>query len=799
MTVLVPGFGTGETKPWERSRLIPVFSAALLVSAFLLFSVQPLFTKMILPKLGGTPAVWSVALVFFQAVLLGGYAYAHFVATRLPFKAGVALHLAVTLAAFAWLPLSVAGGWETAPTETGQALWLIGLYGASIGVPFFAVAANGPLLQAWFARTGHPHAHDPYFLYGASNVGSLVALLSYPVLFEPLFLLSEQRMLWTQGFALLFVLIGVSALASWRHRTAAAPIAAQHDDAAQQTPVTAGRRLQWVALAFVPSALLVAVTAHISTDIAAAPFLWIIPLSLFLLTFILTFSRREVISLRAMEMIYPFLIFVVAGHKFLGGVAQLGVGLAVNLAIVFVGSMVCHGNLVRRRPGAANLTEFYLWMSLGGVLGGIFTGLLAPVIFDTLAEYPLLLLLVLGATKAVAAIPHDAWWKSARALGRLLIPFAIVTASLVVFGIDDPDTLAVLCVVAVAGAAIVLVRYTDALIPVAAAAVVVVTMGIHAIQDNEKSRSFFGVFEVAETADGDYRRLKHGTTIHGIQRIRNADGTLVSGRPEPLSYYHARSPMAQTIAATRKKLDRPISVGVIGLGTGTLACYAEPDDHWTFYEIDPEMIALARNADHFSFISECAPDVPIVVGDARLTIARAPRKAYDLLIVDAFSSDAVPVHLLTREAIDTYRSKVSDDGMLVFHISNRFLDLKSVLASYAASEDMAMLYHRAAMTRSDRDAYRFASSVAVLAPDTDNFGTIVDDETWQREKAVRTVTPWSDDYSNVFSALVRRLAQLIGQQGPSGTAPQQEDALFTEQVGERPGGVERRRTALVGD
>jgi hypothetical protein len=307
-----------------------------------------------------------------------------------------------------------------------------------------------------------------------------------------------------------------------------------------------------------------------------------------------------------------------------------------------------------------------------------------------------------------------------------------------------------------------LIRHINAFMPMAAAAMIVVTIGMHSIQDNEKSRSFFGVFEVAETENGDYLRLKHGTTIHGIQRIRNDDGTPAIGRPEPLSYYHDRSPMAQAIAATREKFGRPISVGVIGLGTGTLACYAEPGDQWTFYEIDPEVIALARSSGHFSFISECAPDVPIVVGDARLTIERAPPKAYDVLIIDAFSSDAVPVHLLTREAINTYRQKVADDGMLVFHISNRFLDLKSVLASFAAHEEMEMLHHLAVMTESDRDKYRFTSSVAVLASESEHFGPISDDENWRRETPTRLVKPWSDDYSNVFSALVRRLAQLIG-------------------------------------
>jgi spermidine synthase len=452
----------------------------------------------------------------------------------------------------------------------------------------------------------------------------------------------------------------------------------------------------------------------------------------------------------------------VAGHKFLEGVAHLGIGLAVNLAIVFVGSMVCHGNLVRLRPGARNLTEFYLWMSLGGVLGGIFTGLLAPVIFESLLEYPLLLLLVLAVSSAATSISIDAWKRAGRTIGGFMIPIVGVFAVLLAIGYANPETLAVLFFVMVLGAAVVLVRYTGAVIPVGAAAVIAVYVGMHAVQDTETSRSFFGVFQVSESEDGRFRSLKHGTTIHGVQRIRNADGSPTSGRPEPLSYYHDRAPMAMTIAATRVKLGRPISIGVIGLGTGSLACHAQPGDHWTFYEIDPEVVALARDNRYFAFLHDCAPDAPIIIGDARLTIEKAPQKSYDILIVDAFSSDAIPVHLITREAINIYRSKLNNGGMLVFHISNRFLDLKSVLSSIAVTENMAMLHRRSTVTKADRDEFLFSSRVAVLAENADSFGPMKDDQDWRHETPVPSITPWTDDYSNVFSALMRKLAQLIG-------------------------------------
>ncbi len=759
MTAIEPGLSTAAEKSRALSGLIPVFSAALLVSAFLLFSVQPLFTKMILPKLGGTPAVWSVAMVFFQAVLLAGYAYAHFVATRLPFKAGALLHLTVTVVAFLWLPLSIASGWDAVPTEGGQAVWLVGLYAASIGVPFFAVSANGPLLQAWFSRTGHPHAGDPYFLYGASNIGSLVALLSYPVLFEPLFRLTEQSQLWTHGYVLLLLLLGGSALVAHRRIAMGGPVQTSPAPVAERATITAKQRLQWIALAFVPSALLVAVTAHISTDIAAAPFLWIVPLALFLSTFIFTFARKQRIKLRTMEALFPFLVFAVIGHKFLDGFVQLGVGLAANLAIVFVGSMICHGNLVKRRPDAGNLTEFYLWMSFGGVLGGIFTGLLAPVMFNSLLEYPLLLILVLAATSTMTAVSADVWKQTTRTIGGFMVPFVIVIAAMAMFGFANQDILVGLFLIAVFGAAIVTIKRTGALIPVAAIAVVAVYWGILELRDSETRRSFFGVFEIAETENGNFRKLTHGTTIHGVQRIRNTDGTPATGRPEPLSYYHDRGAMALSIAATREKLGRPINIGVIGLGAGSLACYAQPGDAWTFYEIDPEVVALARDTDRFGFVGTCAPEAPMVIGDARLTIGDTAGGSYDILIIDAFSSDAIPVHLLTQEAIETYRSKITEDGVLVFHISNRFLDLKSVLAAIADQAGLEMLYRRTGMSTRDRAEYRFSSNVAALATRTENFGPMASNGQWTGVEADGSAAPWTDDYSNIIAALLRKLRQ----------------------------------------
>ncbi len=693
-------------RPASLAGTLVLFGTTLFLSALLLFSVQPLFAKMVLPLLGGSPAVWSVAMVFFQAMLLAGYAYAHAIVRFASLTAGFIIQIAVLAIAVIWLPFQIAPGFDQAP-ESGVAFWLLALFFVSIGMPFFAVSANAPLLQAWFSRTGHRHAHDPYFLYGASNLGSFFALLSYPVLFEPAFSVSEQAQLWFAGYAALglgVVLCGIVVRSLPSGRAGAAG----QNEPAKATPrpaPTTPLRLTWIALASVPSGLLVAVTAHISTNVAAAPFLWVIPLALFLLTFVITFQRRPVIRHIWMRAALP--VTTVAASVTLMGYLPIGIvaETAIHLIAFFVAAMVCHGELVARRPDVAHLTEFYLAMSLGGVLGGAFTTLLSPVIFTRVLEYPILI----GA--AMLALPEM------RALIRSR-PLIVAPAVLVV-------------------------------------AIALWSGGRNVI---DRERSFFGVVTVSTSADGQYTILTHGTTIHGAQRT--VDAAPDAGRPEPLTYYTAEGPLSATVTGHRDHLGRPINVGIVGLGAGSLACYAGKGDSWRYYEIDPAVVRVAADPRRFRFLSTCTPDAPIIVGDARLTVMREPDGLFDVLVVDAFSSDAIPVHLMTREAIAGYMAKLAPGGILVMHISNRYMELRSVLAAIAAGENLAgagLLQHR---SPEDSKALRNTTHAVVLARSLADIEHLVNGG-WQPfdAESASGVRAWTDDYSNIIAAIMRRRAQ----------------------------------------
>jgi hypothetical protein len=680
---------------------LPIYLATIFSSAFLLFGIQPMFAKMVLPKLGGSPAVWSVAMVFFQAVLLAGYGYAHLLVSRFSLRRAALIHLTLMLAVLAIsLPIHIAAGFERPPPE-GEVLWLIGLFAASVGLPFFAVAANGPLLQAWFARTGHSHAADPYFLYAASNIGSFLALIAYPFVVEPLFPLAVQASAWAWGFALLLAGIAACAGLAIGANRADAPASLATATAA---PLTNPQRFSWVALAFVPSGLLVAVTAHISTDIAAVPLLWVGPLALFLLTFVIVFQRRPILPHRWMlhlQLVLTFVLLVTTVVKLpLGSMETL----ALHLGLFFVTAMVAHGELVKRRPDAARLTEFYLWMSFGGVLGGLFSGLLAPLMFNSIAEYPMLL---------VAGLLCRPGFTSIRMPPRMR--FAVVAVGMSVFvGIVFGEQLR-----------------TDSV------------------------RSFFGVHRIIEAEGGRFRDLAHGTTVHGTQRIRNDEGSPVTGRPEPLAYYFTGGGIADGIEAARRARGGMLGkVAAVGVGTGSLACQIRPGETWSFYEIDARVISIATDPARFSFVSQCAPRIPFVVGDARLTLGDAAPGSLDLIVIDAFSSDAIPVHLLTREAIGLYLSRLAPGGALLFHISNRHMDLAPVVAATAHEHGLTTWIRDPDYAPDLTRQRKFSPLVAMVAlsPNDLRFAA---GEIWRRENPA-TVKPWRDDYADVLGAILRK-------------------------------------------
>ncbi len=698
-----------EARSWSQSRqmalTLPVFVGTIFLSAFLLFGIQPMFAKLVLPKLGGSPGVWSVAMVFFQSVLLAGYAYAHWLASRFSVRRAALVHLAVMIVVLlAALPITIASGFDR-PPQQGEVFWLLALFAASVGLPFFVVSANGPLLQAWFARSGHAHAADPYFLYAASNIGSFIALLAYPFAIEPFLRLSTQTSAWSWGFALLIA--GVTACAGLAlGRSPAGDIAAKPLPVAS---IPASRKLAWLALAFVPSGLLVAVTAHISTDVASAPLLWVAPLALFLLTFAIVFQRRPVLRhgwmLHAhLAVVAVLILSLVVPYK-----PNWAVQILLHLALFFTTAMVAHGELARRRPDAGNLTAFYLWMSLGGVLGGLFSGLLAPLIFNSVVEYPLLII--------AGMVCRPSFTKIALSRQTRLILAGIAFAGF--------------CGLVVSEA-----RRTDSI------------------------RSFFGVTRILEVDDGQMRLLVHGTTIHGAQRLRDEKGALLTGRPEPLTYYFSGGAIADGVEAARRARGGKLgAVAAIGLGTGSLACQTRPGEAWTYYEIDREIIRIATDPARFGFFAACQPDPKIVLGDARLTIADTADGSLDLIIVDAFSSDSVPVHLLTMEAMDLYWRKLKPDGALLMHVSNRNMEIGSVVAAAAAARGLTSWIRGGDAPLLDKNEWRIPPHVALVARRPADMPALADDARWVRQTGVPITTPWTDDYADIIGAIRRQLSR----------------------------------------
>ena len=717
-----------------------LFTATIFVGATLLFLVQPLFAKMVLPLLGGSPSVWNTALVFFQAVLLAGYGYAHWLLRWLGPRNQIIVHVCVLAMAALVLPIGVASGWRP-HAGTPPALWLLGLLTVSVGAPFFAVSATAPLIQRWFARTGHPHAHDPYFLYSASNIGSVLALLAFPFVLEPTLSSNDQSIVWSMGFGVLTVcIIGCGALV-WRRTDAVSnspwPNTTERPNWRQRTT--------WMVYAAVPSALLLGVTAHISTDIAAAPLLWVVPLTLYLLTFAIAFARRPLIphwlAVRAMPLALMILVALFAWRE------PIGVFLPLHLLVFFVIALMCHGELVRRRPGVESLTEFYLFLSLGGVMGGAFIALCAPVLFNTVFEYPLSL--TLAAALLPSATPRA---NRGDVILALVIVAVLVGGTIVARGLGwQPHTFVVPGICAIF-ALVVFARQTRPF-GFALCVGVLLVSSAYALTSSEvlwRGRSFFGVYRISESGDPTNRSLVHGTTNHGGQ-LMAANGDI-----SPTAYYTSSSPVAEVLAAMQARSVGQ-RVGVVGLGSGALACYRRAGDAWRFFEIDPLMVWVAVESGYFDLMARCAEfvseSVPVVLGDARLTLVEEPDGHLDVLVIDAFSSDAIPIHLLTREAVVLYMDKLAADGVLVMHISNRFLNLTPVLARIV--EELGYTALRGSSGKIDReiDPAGTKSVWALIARDRAATDALALGEMWGPLETPTDGRVWSDDFSNLLEVI----------------------------------------------
>ena len=732
--------------------ILAAYVATLGLSAALLFGVQPMFAKMVLPRLGGSASVWSVALVFFQTMLLAGYLYAHLLTRYLSFRWSVAVHFSVLAIAFFALPIEIARGFGQPPID-GESVWLIRLFALSVGAPFFAVAGNAPLMQVWFVRTGHPDAGSPYFLYGASNVGSFASLLAYPLIVEPNLTLKEQSQVWSSGFIAVAALIAVCALlvpkAGWTWETGGSPIAASKSAPRRRV------KFEWMLLSFVPSALLVAVTAQIATDVASAPFLWIIPLALFLGTFVLVFRAHEAVPRSWLLNLQPPLVAGIAILQVFVRWVPVPIALVLHLLTFFVGAMVCHDALYRRRPDAQHLTSFYLWMSFGGALGGIFAALVAPQLFKTIAEYPILLAATLVARPGLLDADVADWRRDGAAI---LTVGALTLAPGILFGGGLHGGQILLLISAVVVLAIVMVWQSAH--PVRLFALASVLFALTRLYEPGfgnivYARSFFGVHKVVDVAEGRARVLFHGTTIHGAERLLADDGTPVGRMPEKLTYYYDGGPFEEAISAARARAGgRLPRVALVGLGVGALVCSRAPDETWAIYEIDPELVRLSTESGFFRTMPTCAPNQKVIIGDARLTLADAT-EPFDLIILDAYSSDNVPVHLLTREAMELYRSLLTPHGEIVMNITNRNIELTDIVAASAEAANLHMVHKRDPVMSDFSKTFHASADIAVLARDEGDFGALDRKAGWAPPKRDPDFRTWTDDYSDIVGAIMR--------------------------------------------
>ncbi len=723
-----------------------LFVATVLTGSFLLFLVQPLVARLALPQLGGAPAVWNSAMLVYQALLLAGYAYAHAIA-RLALKRQAIIHLIVLVIAGLTLPIALAD--LAPPASQGlEALWVPLLFALTIGPVFFAVSAQAPLMQRWYAA--NPEAGDPYWLYAASNLGSFAGLLAYPLFLEPNLPLGSQSWAWSAGYVLLIALV---AAAAWTRR--GAPVesdAALSDENAE--PIGWRRIALWLALSAVPSGLMLSTTTHLTTDIVAMPLLWVIPLGLYLLSFVFAFNERSALGY-TLARVAPVVVLLAGGMAMVSqNAASLSIGLATVL-MLFVLATALHRRLYFERPSPRRLTLFYLVMSAGGALGGVFTALVAPLLFDWVWEHPVL---VLAAAALLPDRPLFAWMDRLGLNGRqkrIMVATLLAAAAGIAVLVNrwvmlQDDTLVLLGVLAAAACGVLVLGHRRAMVAV----LFVLMLGRGGYQTLETSlegsrdRSYFGVYTVRDLPEEGKRSLISGTTLHGLQFTEN------DKRREPTTYYGRDSGVGAALSQLPAIAGPGARVGVVGLGVGTVACYRTPGQHWDFFEIDRTVLSYSRD-ETFTFLSDCAPDAGIHLGDARIVLDRfrermRPEDRFDALVIDAFSSDAIPLHLVTDEAFDIYRRTLADDGLLLIHISNRFIDLSPMMAAMAQRHGMI------GVLRSHQDP-PFADGISpslwvVMAPDPKPLAALLSarpDLAWHRLPAPAEAV-WTDDFASIL-------------------------------------------------
>ncbi len=771
--------GAPAVLPVQSRSVLLLFAVAALSSAALLFLLEPMAGKMLLPRLGGAPSVWNTCMVFFQAGLLAGYAYAHLLVRRLPLRRQVALHGLLLALAVCFLPVGVGGG--AGPPEGRSPLgWQIAALTRGIGIPFLALSATAPLLQGWLAATAHRRAGDPYVLYAASNLGSLGGLLAYPLLVEPLLPLGgpgragdgpTQSALWSAGFvlcALVVALCGVSAARP--SRAAGQPARGRTRERA-----TWRQRIRWAGFAFVPSSLLLGATAYMTTDIASVPLLWVAPLALYLLSFVLAFARDRRDPPHAASDVFAALCLLAAASLWAYVRPILWLLLILHPALVFMAGYVCHRRLAAERPAPDLLTDYYLAIGAGGVLGGAFNALLAPVLFAKVGtiEYPAALFLaaLLRPDREASSRRRESVWRFLEFALPAAAALAAYRASSVVATFGPGNQVAAVAIQVGVPSALVLVLLRRPAGFALGLAVLLAAGWIRGVRPSEtlyQARTYFGTYRVARRVIGPFRQttpeggtrtfavpynvLNHGSTRHGLQAVDPVLGAV------PTSYYHRNSPIGEVFATfgASPRLDR---VALVGLGIGTLAAYGRPGQRITCYELDPEIVRIARDPAYFTYLRDTQAEVEFVLGDGRLGLARAPDGAYGLIVLDAFSSDAIPVHLLTREAIELCMRKLRPDGLLAIHLTNQYLDLEPVVEAAAAHLGLAGLAKSVTVGTADELVEaKDRSTWAVLARDRDPLEPLNEDGSWivlplPDGGEDRSRYLWTDDRASILPVL----------------------------------------------
>ena len=773
-----------------------VFSLTLLVSSFLLFLVQPMIGRMLLPSLGGTPAVWNACVLFFQAILLGGYAWAHYGPPRLGVRNHMLIHLALLAGVCLLLPMQLVEEWAV-PVNGNPLGWLIGQLVLCVGLPFFVISSSAPLLQRWFGLLGDDGDSEPWFLYAVSNTGSLVALISYPFFFERYLGLTDQGWFWAFGFmllAILFVICGFVTLKLAPGKRLARAATVEQSVGENYGPLTWRQRFNYIILAAIPSSLMLGVTTIVSTDVGSFPLMWSIPLALYLLTFVFVFAKRQLIPHGWLIYVLPLLLLLMPLISLINAGRNPIQLISIHFGVFFVVAMVCHGELSRQRPSVSQLTEFYLMMSIGGVVGGAFNTLIAPIAFDGILEYPLMLIAACWILPKRASVQASSDPSSKGSIGgswslktifeKIGVQPLLVAVSLgvawVILGAVDVPTLAR---IALGFGVPAIICYTIIESPkrfaICYTCLALACPGLMSIREViTKERGFFGVNEVALVEDGEFRILINGQTVHGKQRT---DQTI---NPDPLSYYHKDGPIGDVFEFYGSEQTQ---VAAVGLGVGSLAAYCQPGQTFDFFEIDPVVCRIAQDQRYFNYLSSAQGKVNLILGDARIQLdsirnsivnsslskSKSAIKPvsfsssknekedasvggdsyYDLMIMDAFGSDAVPMHLMTLEAVKLYLELLDEDGLLVFHVSSKFIDFAPLGAGISEHFGLSSAIKVDLPSDEQLKQGRNPCIYIVMSRNGDLIGKFRESNRGWREIDKSKKLIWTDEHANVLDVM----------------------------------------------